>query len=62
LFTKSIENSFVTAFLAFYEPRTRELVYARAGHNPPILKEFPHRGDATLLDAVGELPLGIMRM
>jgi phosphoserine phosphatase RsbU/P len=60
LFAKSIENSFVTAFLAFYEPHTRELVYARAGHNPPILKEFPHRGDATLLDAVGEVPLGII--
>jgi sigma-B regulation protein RsbU (phosphoserine phosphatase) len=60
LFTKSIENSFVTAFLAFYEPRTRELIYARAGHNPPILKEFPHRGDASLLDAVGEVPLGII--
>ncbi len=60
LFSKSIENSFVTAFLGFYEPRTRELVYARAGHNPPILKEFPHRGDATLLDEVGEIPLGIM--
>jgi len=60
LFTKSIENSFVTAFLGFYEPRTRELVYARAGHNPPILKEFPHRGEATLLDAVGEVPLGIV--
>jgi phosphoserine phosphatase RsbU/P len=60
LFAKSIENSFVTAFLGFYEPRTRELVYARAGHNPPIVKEFPHRGDATLLDAVGEVPLGII--
>ena len=60
LYSKNVENSFVTAFLAFYEPRTRELVYARAGHNPPILKEFPHRGDATLLDAVGEVPLGIV--
>jgi sigma-B regulation protein RsbU (phosphoserine phosphatase) len=60
LFAKSIENSFVTAFLAFYEPRTRELIYARAGHNPPLLKEFPHRGQAKQLDAVGEIPLGIM--
>ena len=60
LFAKSIENSFVTAFLGFYEPRTRELIYARAGHNPPLLKEFPHRGQARQLDAVGEIPLGIM--
>src|SRR6266566_3166561 len=60
LFAKNIENSFVTAFLGFYEPRTRELIYARAGHNPPLLKEFPHRGHARQLDAVGEIPLGIM--
>ena len=60
LYSKNVENSFVTAFLGFYEPRSRELVYARAGHNPPILKDFPHCGDAMLLDAVGEVPLGIV--
>jgi sigma-B regulation protein RsbU (phosphoserine phosphatase) len=61
LFAKNIENSFVTAFLGFYDPRSRELVYARAGHNPPLLKEFPHNGTALLLDAVGEVPLGIVQ-
>jgi sigma-B regulation protein RsbU (phosphoserine phosphatase) len=60
LCAKRIEQSFVTAFLAFYDPNTRELVYARAGHEPPLLKGFPHRGQPTRLDAVGELPLGIM--
>ncbi|HEX2972608.1 MAG TPA: PP2C family protein-serine/threonine phosphatase [Tepidisphaeraceae bacterium] len=60
LCAKRIEQSFVTAFLAFYDPGTRELVYARAGHEPPLLKNFPHRDKPIHLDAVGELPLGIM--
>lgn len=59
LCSKRIEQSFVTAFLAFYDPKTRELTYARAGHEPPLLKQFPHQGDPLRLDAVGELPLGI---
>ena len=60
LCAKRIDHSFITAFLAFYEPATRKLVYARAGHNPPLLKDFPHRGAPMHLDAVGELPLGIL--
>jgi phosphoserine phosphatase RsbU/P len=60
LCAKRIEQSFVTAFLGFYEPATRRLTYCRAGHNPPLLKDFPHRGPPQRLDAVGELPLGIM--
>jgi sigma-B regulation protein RsbU (phosphoserine phosphatase) len=54
-----IEQSFVTAFLGFYDATTRQLTYARAGHQPPILKDFPHSGSPQHLDAVGELPLGI---
>ena len=60
LCAKRIDNSFVTAFLAFYDPVTRELQYARAGHDPPILKDFPHNGAPLRLDGVGELPLGIV--
>jgi sigma-B regulation protein RsbU (phosphoserine phosphatase) len=56
---KRIQQSFVTAFLAFYDPARRGLSYARAGHNPPIVKAFPHRGDPIRLDDVGEIPLGI---
>lgn len=60
LCAKRIDHSFLTAFLGFYNPNTRELVYARAGHNPPLLKDFPHKGDPLHLDAVGDLPLGIL--
>lgn len=60
LCAKRIEHSFVTVFLAFYDPATRQLTYARAGHEPPILKEFPHVGSPLRLNAVGELPLGVL--
>lgn len=59
LCAKRIDQSFITAFLAFYDPGTRRLTYARAGHNPPILKDFPHRGPPQRLEDVGEIPLGI---
>ena len=60
LCAKRIDHSFLTAFLAFYNPHTREMVYARAGHNPPLLKDFPHHSAPLHLDAVGDLPLGIL--
>jgi phosphoserine phosphatase RsbU/P len=60
LCAKRIDHSFITAFLCFYEPESRRLSYARAGHNPPLLKDFPHRGPPLHLDAVGDLPLGIL--
>lgn len=64
LCAKQIECSFVTAFLAFYQASTRELVYARAGHNPPLLLSCRDKNDGgrcllrPLQDATG-LPLGI---
>jgi sigma-B regulation protein RsbU (phosphoserine phosphatase) len=64
LCAKQIESSFVTAFLAFYQASTRELVYARAGHNPPLLmsasnKDGGGRRVLALLDEAQGLPLGI---
>lgn len=55
---KPIEGSFVTAFIGFYEPSTRRLRYASAGHPGPLLPSLI--GHATkFLDAAGGLPLGI---
>jgi len=52
-----LEGSFVTAFLAVYDPRTRLMSYARCGHNPPRLK----RGDQILeLAGPATVPLGIL--
>jgi sigma-B regulation protein RsbU (phosphoserine phosphatase) len=68
LCAKQIESSFVTAFLAFYQASTRELVYARAGHNPPLLvsartpAQSEEGGSRSVLRSLGDaagLPLGI---
>ena len=58
LASSRIESFFVTAFFGVYDPATGELVYTRAGHNPPRLK----RGDTGRVLAIANapgLPLGI---
>ncbi len=49
---------FVTAFYAEFDPKTRRLKYASAGHNPPRLR---HCGEPEVLslDQANTLPLGI---
>lgn len=58
LCSKRLGRLFTTAFLAFYNPVTRVLQYARAGHNPPLLLKG-NQNQCITLDEVGDLPLGI---
>jgi sigma-B regulation protein RsbU (phosphoserine phosphatase) len=51
-------GSFVTAFYGIYDPKTRELVYSSAGHNPPRLKRCQD-GTMASLDGAGGLPMGV---
>jgi serine phosphatase RsbU (regulator of sigma subunit) len=60
LYQRQIEHSFVTAFLGIYDPTTHELVYARAGHNPPLVKGPGTHSDLRVLDENGGVPLGVL--
>ncbi|HMN95857.1 MAG TPA: PP2C family protein-serine/threonine phosphatase [Phycisphaerales bacterium] len=60
LSAKRIEHSFVTAFAAVFDPRTRTLAYSRAGHEPPLVKQAGAGGAIFRLDAAAEIPLGIL--
>jgi len=61
LCTKQINGQFVTAFASSYNPDTRELTYARAGHPPPLLRRCDGEGGMTIdqLEGDGGLPLGV---
>jgi sigma-B regulation protein RsbU (phosphoserine phosphatase) len=59
LLWESIErNQFVTAFYGLLDATNRTLVYANAGHNPPLLMD--EDGRARFLEQ-GGLPLGMFR-
>jgi len=62
LCAKRIYDTFVTAFHALYDPKSRTLTYSRAGHPPPLWRKPSSNGHVDLdeLNAVGGLPLGVM--
>jgi sigma-B regulation protein RsbU (phosphoserine phosphatase) len=60
LANKRIDASFVTAFLAVYDPAQRTLTYARAGHDPPLIRCAGPEAAIRRLDRVGGIPLGVL--
>lgn len=54
-----LENSFVTAFFAVYDPRSATLTYASSGHNAPLLKDG-RTGAVATLDGATTFPLGVL--
>ncbi len=58
LVCKQLENTFVTAFLAFFDPARREITYANAGHPRPMI-HHPD-GHVSELADVATMPLGIV--
>jgi len=57
LYARNFDGQFVTAIFAIYEPATRRLRYASAGHNQPVLRRPD--GSVELLELANGLPLGV---
>jgi len=57
-FTRMLRGSFITAFVSNYDPVTRTLNYANAGHPPPYIKRTQQTELVSLQSNAG-FPLGI---
>jgi len=51
-------GAFVTAFYAIFDPASRSLTYARAGHGPPRLRSL-RRNTIVPLEGESHFPLGV---
>lgn len=56
-FTRTLRGSFITAAIISYDPRSRVLRYANAGH-PPVILKTP-RGELLELSDNSGIPLGV---
>src|SRR5262245_1812812 len=56
IYDNTASNRYVTLFYSELDPRSHQLTYINAGHNPPLLVRAA--GDVTRLD-IGGFPLGI---
>lgn len=53
-----LSGNFITAFFCVIDPKTGEIVWSRAGHNPPRIRRSS--GTVDVIDSAGSLPLGIV--
>jgi sigma-B regulation protein RsbU (phosphoserine phosphatase) len=54
-----VNGTFVTAFYGIYDPKTRQLTYSSAGHNPPRMRRCGNHS-VHALDGAQQLPLGVL--
>jgi sigma-B regulation protein RsbU (phosphoserine phosphatase) len=60
LFTRMVRGSYLTAAILNYDPRSQTLMYANAGHPPPLLRLPGDNGIVELSQNLG-IPLGVER-
>ncbi len=57
-FTRMLRGSFITAFVSSYDPETRTLSYANAGHLSPVIRRAGST-DLVMLECQTGIPLGV---
>ncbi len=60
LFTRIIRGTFITSFVAGYNPDLEKITYSCAGHPPPILYRSSSQ-DLVELDQSAGIPLGVVK-
>ncbi len=60
LFTRLIRGTFITSFVAGYDPKTESIDYACAGHPPGIMYRYRNK-ELIELNLAGGIPLGVVK-